>query len=54
MSKHRADFLADGVYVVKDGITKPVQAPATGFGKTIISWESNKPTRLTHECSEKL
>lgn len=46
--------LQDGVYIKKDGQLKQVQAPATGFGKTIISWESSKPTRATHECSEKL
>lgn len=46
--------LQDGIYLVKDGQMKKVQAPTTGFGKTIISWESNKPTRAVHECSEKL
>ncbi|MBM7607557.1 hypothetical protein JOD29_000801 [Lysinibacillus composti] len=53
MGKHVAD-LKDGVYVVKNGEMKAVQAPATGFGKTIISWEANKPTRAIHEYSEKL
>lgn len=53
MGKQLQD-LQDGVYVVKDGQLKRIQAPVTGYGKTIISWESSKPTRLLHECNEKL
>lgn len=50
----QGEQLKDGVYVVKDGQLKSVQAPATGFGKTIISWESHKPTRAEHQFSERL
>lgn len=46
--------LKDGVYVVKDGQLKTVQTPPAGFGKTVISWEGFKPTRVLHEHSEKL
>lgn len=54
MGKHVEKELQDGVYVVKNGVIKQVQAPASGFGKTIISWEASKPTRAVHEYSEKL
>ncbi|WP_404427288.1 DUF3954 domain-containing protein [Ureibacillus chungkukjangi] len=46
--------LQDGLYIMKNGQLKMVQAPTTGFGKTTISWEANKPTRATHESNEKL
>ncbi|MEG0471293.1 MAG: DUF3954 domain-containing protein [Solibacillus sp.] len=44
----------DGIYVVKNGEKKLISAPASGFGKTIISWEAGKPTRAEHQFSEKL
>ena len=46
--------LENGVYVVKNGIIKPITAPHSGFGKTVISWEAGKPTRAEHQYSEKL
>lgn len=54
MGNQTLEKLADGVYVVKDGNLKQVQAPTTGYGKTIINWEASKPTRAVHEYSEKL
>lgn len=54
MGKVLAGNLKDGIYLVKNGELKLVQAPVTGYGKTIISWEANKPTRAVHECCEKL
>lgn len=44
----------DGVFVVKNGVIKPLNAPASGFGKTVISWEAGKPTRCEHQYSEKI
>lgn len=44
----------DGVFVVKNGTIKPIEAPMSGYGKTVISWEAGKPTRAEHQFSEKL
>lgn len=48
------NFGEDGVYIVKNGILKPISSPPSGYGKTVISWEANKPTRAEHQYSEKL
>lgn len=48
------NFSEDGVYIVKNGIMKPISSPPSGYGKTVISWEANKPTRAEHQYSEKL
>lgn len=32
----------DAVYVVKRGALKEVDAPDTGFGENLITWEQNK------------
>ena len=48
------NFGEDGVYIVKNGIMKPISGPPSGYGKTVISWEANKPTRAEHQYSEKL
>ncbi len=34
------------VYIVKDGKLELVDRPKTGFGKTIINWQDNKPVSL--------
>lgn len=48
------NFNEDGVYIVKNGIMKPISSPPSGYGKTVISWEASKPTRAEHQYSEKL
>lgn len=54
MSKGQLIEQTDGVFVIKKGIIKPIEAPVTGYGKTVISWEAGKPTRAEHQFSEKL
>lgn len=43
----------DGVYIVKDGKTKKVTPPASGFGKQVVFWENGKPTRSEVSFTEK-
>lgn len=42
----------DGVYIVKNGIIKPVEVPKSGYGKSIIHWENGKPTRMETTSTE--
>lgn len=44
----------DAVLVVKNGQLNTIEAPKTGYGKTVICWENGKPTRVEHQFSEKL
>lgn len=50
----KLNIQGDGVYIVKNGIIREVEVPPSGFGKTLISWEVGKPTRIEYQYSEKL
>jgi len=45
--------MTDGVYVVKNGQSKRVTPPESGFGKQTITWENGKPTRWEVSFTEK-
>lgn len=34
------------VYLFKDGKLEAIDKPKTGFGKTIINWQDNKPVSM--------
>lgn len=42
----------DGLYIVKNGIIKPMEVPKSGYGKSIIHWENGKPTRMETTSTE--
>ena len=33
----------NNVYIYRNGLLELVDKPATGFGKTVIHWQDNKP-----------
>ena len=34
------------IYIVRSGKLEPVEKPRTGFGKTTIHWQDNKPVSM--------
>lgn len=44
----------NAVFIVKNGKIDLIPAPASGFGKQVISWSDKKPTHIDVSTSMKI
>jgi hypothetical protein len=49
----QVDLDKNGTYIVKDGKMIEIDAPQSGHGKQIISWQGNKPCSAMVEVNLK-
>ncbi|MGM0854288.1 MAG: DUF3954 domain-containing protein [Bacillota bacterium] len=52
--KVEIDLMKNATYIVKDGQLILVETPPKGYGKQVISWQSDKPTHYELNYSNKL
>jgi hypothetical protein len=48
------DLMTNATYIVKDGQLILVDTPPKGYGKQVISWQSDRPTHYELNYSNKL
>lgn len=52
--KAEIDLSKDRVFIVKNGIVKCKEAPATGFGEQVITWQDGRAVYFDEKYKEKL
>jgi Protein of unknown function (DUF3954) len=48
------DLMINATYIVKNGQLFVVDTPPKGYGKQLISWQSNQPTHYEVNYSHKI
>ncbi len=54
MREKELNDLEQGIYLIKEGDLKKIEAPSNGFGKQIITWQNGKPTLVEVQSTKKI